>query len=298
MGYTVPALTFRFDADLLAHADEWIGEVDRVFPTAALARERDGRRLLTIGSIGSRLVPWGIALPLDRPLPAVGALIVLQGRELAFPGGGAPPLRLSGAGVDLAVRPGALSHRALRGQLAALPVPTPGEGSLAGGAGGRVPALVAARVAEATVTVTRSLCGPSPDDLRPPVRALLGLGPGSTPTGDDVLIGLLAAAIRFAVPGGLAPAGVDALRRELAQVPADSTTDVAREMIVHSSRGAFPEDLARFVELLGAPGRPPAAIHRAADDLSALGGSSGADMLGGVLALAGSVSAGEEKAER
>ncbi len=284
MGVTAPGLTFRFDAAFGYDGDPWRGEVIRRFSHAALARPEDGDRLLTLGDMASRLVPWGVALPLGERLPREGDQVVLRGRMLRVAGETPSRVRLVGPGVHLIARPAPFSRHALGIHLGAVP------GS--SGESGQVADIVAARVDRASREVVRILLAGSGDDLGEPVRALVGLGSGSTPTGDDVLVGLTAAALRFAGKGGTAPAGVAALRRELDRIPAGSTTEVAREMIVHSSRGAFPEDLVQLVDLLGAPGRPATAVRRAADALARVGGRSGGDMLAGALAVARALLAG------
>jgi hypothetical protein len=286
----VPGLSFRFDATFGYDSGEWTGDVIRAFSSAALAQERGGERLMTLADMASSLVPWGVILPLGFPLPRPGDVVVLTGRRLSLSGAAGSALRLTGPGIELTLQPRELSLPALGAHVEVVPRATP--------AGGQVAELLTARVSKATRDIVAVLCGAGEGDLRAPVRSLVGLGSGSTPTGDDVLVGLTAAAIRFATDGGFAPAGVDALRRELARISAGSTTDVAREMIVHSSRGAFPEDLIHFVELLGAPGRPTSAVGRAARALARVGGRSGTDMLAGTLAAARALLAGGGRARR
>jgi hypothetical protein len=105
-------------------------------------------------------------------------------------------------------------------------------------------------------------------------RSLIGLGPGLTPSGDDALVGIEAAAWALEAPmaGFLAPALSDV---------GDRTTAVAGALLRHASAGEFSE---RLLDLLGALLGPdmagiPAAIERAV----AWGATSGSDCLVGVL---------------
>jgi hypothetical protein len=103
---------------------------------------------------------------------------------------------------------------------------------------------------------------------------LIGLGPGLTPSGDDVLIGIEAALHALAHPsaGFLASAVGDVEAR---------TTEVAATLLRHAAAGEFAEPLHALVAtLLGSDDETiPAAIERAL----AWGATSGADCLVGVL---------------
>lgn len=105
-------------------------------------------------------------------------------------------------------------------------------------------------------------------------RGLIGLGPGLTPSGDDVLVGIEAAlhALDRPTAGFLAGAIHDV---------DDRTTAIAATLLRHAAAGEFAERIhALMAALVGEDaGAVPAAIDRAA----AWGASSGIDCLLGVL---------------
>jgi transposase len=117
-------------------------------------------------------------------------------------------------------------------------------------------------------------------------RALSGLGPGLTPTGDDLLVGISAACHRLVAGGYWSAVRRDALVDALAGMGDTGTTTVAREMVGEAAAGRFPEVLASFVELLGDRDTVADQVQAAAGRLAAIGAHSGADMLAGVMAVA------------
>lgn len=125
-----------------------------------------------------------------------------------------------------------------------------------------------------------------PPDMIALARALSGLGPGLTPTGDDLLVGVAAACHRL-VAGGYWPAPRrDVLAASLTAMGDTGTTTVARDMVGQAAAGSFPEVLTGFVELLGDRDIGADQIQAAIGRLAAIGAHSGADMLAGVVALA------------
>jgi hypothetical protein len=109
---------------------------------------------------------------------------------------------------------------------------------------------------------------------------LVGLGAGSTPAGDDVLVGILAGLTALSA---LSAAGqeLDALRQTLAGVSL-RTHPASAQMLAAAADGSFPEPLVHLVSALCAwePGSHPAA---AATRVLALGASSGHSFLGGLI---------------
>jgi hypothetical protein len=114
---------------------------------------------------------------------------------------------------------------------------------------------------------------------------IAGLGPGSTPTGDDLLTGLLAAASRLEAGGVLDSRRVEALREDVRGLPRGVTTIVAREMLDHAADGWFPEPLARFANAMGNPGGAPEELAALAREIEKVGGTSGADWLAGAAGM-------------
>ena len=119
------------------------------------------------------------------------------------------------------------------------------------------------------------------------VCSLAGLGPGLTPTGDDILIALVATSRRLADGGLLSPASADRLAEAVAAIPDGRTTPLAQRLLSETARGLFPAPLACFVEALGNPGVDGDTLSGLAVRLTAVGAHSGADWLAGTLALAG-----------
>jgi Protein of unknown function (DUF2877) len=110
------------------------------------------------------------------------------------------------------------------------------------------------------------------------VRALLGLGPGLTPLGDDVLCGWLAAAVARRHPA------LDDLRSTvLVDAPARTTT-LSTTLLGCASRG---EGVPELRALLGGLAREnPAGVEQSVDLLLRVGDTSGAGLLlGALLAL-------------
>jgi len=105
-------------------------------------------------------------------------------------------------------------------------------------------------------------------------RTLIGLGPGLTPSGDDVLAGVEAAlrALRHPVAGFLAGALDDI---------GDRTTSVSAALLRHAADGEFAERIATVVAALlsGSERDLPDALDRSV----AWGATSGSDTLFGIL---------------
>ena len=112
------------------------------------------------------------------------------------------------------------------------------------------------------------------------VVGLLGLGPGLTPLGDDVLCGWLAAAVASRHPA------LDDLRGVVALQAPRRTTTLSTTLLACAARGeAVPE----FLGLLtGIASRDVDAVERRVEAVLRIGDSSGAGMLlGALLALGG-----------
>jgi hypothetical protein len=101
------------------------------------------------------------------------------------------------------------------------------------------------------------------------LAALLGLGEGSTPEGDDVLAGLRAAwQLRTHLGDAVPLALLDEL---LDGVTAEQTHPLSLVGLRDARAGLYPEALARVLDAIGGEGELGAAL----DGLAALGGSSG-----------------------
>jgi hypothetical protein len=143
-----------------------------------------------------------------------------------------------------------------------LPLPAPAEDAAHPMAPGRIRAL-APRLATASGTALDETLG-----------ALIGAGPGSTPSGDDVVVGVLA---------GLRASGhspqVDRVAHRT-QALLDRTTSASRMYLRAAAEGRFADRVHQLLEGLASPQAASAAARRAA----AWGATSGLDLLAGILA--------------
>jgi hypothetical protein len=107
------------------------------------------------------------------------------------------------------------------------------------------------------------------------VGALLGRGPGLTPSGDDVLAGFVLGCLAF---GHLIPGVVAAL----AQLAPITTTALSAQLLAHALAGECVPEVADFVAALSGRGE----LRSALEHLLAVGNTSGAALATGVLAAA------------
>ncbi|MBT6277425.1 MAG: DUF2877 domain-containing protein, partial [Chromatiales bacterium] len=165
-----------------------------------------------------------------------------------------------------------------------------------------VAALPLARVR----TLARAVRMGTPAAINNAINALIGCGPGLTPAGDDVLVGLLAG-LYSTLPTGprshdLSSSGAmdtpprsallrtAALRIETVQAAMRAgirrTNIISAACLLHATNGEFSERIATLARHI-ATGAAASATVRATDDALAVGASSGADgVLGLLLGLA------------
>ncbi len=115
--------------------------------------------------------------------------------------------------------------------------------------------------------------------------SLVGLGTGSTPSGDDLLVGILAGLTALSTVTEVANVRLTRLRQSLAGVSLQ-THPASRQMLTAAADGAFPEPLLHFVSALG-NARAAEELESTAVRVLALGASSGRGFLAGVLASLG-----------
>jgi Protein of unknown function (DUF2877) len=126
---------------------------------------------------------------------------------------------------------------------------------------------------EPATRLAKALVGGEP--VTPAVEALVGAGPGLTPSGDDVLCGVLL---------GLRLAGLPTLRRSLWTEVAPrlgSTTSLSAALLTEAAAGYAVPPVGRFVDVLVARDRD--GVRAAAAQVRAIGHTSGADLLGGLV---------------
>lgn len=114
-------------------------------------------------------------------------------------------------------------------------------------------------------------------------RGLAGLGPGLTPSGDDVLGGF--AAIMTLLSTQLS---ADSISRKhiastIAEVAKPLTTKLSAVLLQYASRGEISEPFGKLLLSLNLPAEEFESVHKAADRVLAFGASSGGDTLLGML---------------
>jgi len=122
-------------------------------------------------------------------------------------------------------------------------------------------------------------------------RALVGLGPGLTPSGDDALVGWLCAVHALMRGGGFPPDAV----RLLAATIRDSllrTGDISRHYLRHAAKGRVGPHLSALLSAVQSGNAAATAV--AVDEALALGATSGAD---GVLGLLTGLASGHPEPE-
>jgi hypothetical protein len=142
---------------------------------------------------------------------------------------------------------------------------------------GRVADPLDAHGREAVADLMDALMHGTPPE--PAVARLLGRGPGLTPLGDDVLAAAMVCLHSLGSPaGGALAAAVNA-------AAPDATTAVSAALLRHAARGECIPQLAELLDALAAGVADPATgpLPRAAGGLLAVGHSSGAGLLHGVL---------------
>jgi hypothetical protein len=118
-------------------------------------------------------------------------------------------------------------------------------------------------------------------------RGLLGRGAGLTPSGDDLLAGLIAGVVLLAeaVHGPAGRAIADVARRvgsQLASLAPDATTAISAALLQHAAHGEVAEPAAALLRALAGHG----AVDDAVAAVVAVGSSSGRDLAVGTLAAA------------
>jgi hypothetical protein len=260
-------------AQLAARAGE-TGRVHSVFSRAANIAWPDGR-LLTLHGPGSLLSPFAAAVDDVSRLRALqpGAPV-----SCAPPRLHTPMLALSWAAarvVDCTPPPAPVAAPARLARW------------LEAGRPPHAPSLDSPRGTTACRALADGIGRADAARLVEGARALLGLGEGLTPAGDDCLVGALAVLhhARAVWPGeisGLGPA--------IAQAARERTTTIGGEFVRYALEGSFSEPV---LAVLRARSRDQ--LARAAAGLLALGATSGADTIHGMrlasVALAGAPSA-------
>ena len=264
-----------------------VGSVVSVHGSAINVRQ--GPRILTIALDVVGGLPNGLNVPsvvhLDRTDVRSGMAVLTDGSSLSIPAaslaiglstatGWTPTM--AALSQPSAGERSALAARAL--ELGAANAPLIGLGpllvALAGGFSRPATRLVETTVAALADLIEALQAGQAGRAVER-AALLVGLGPGATPSGDDLLVGVAAGLLATAHP----LAGPFAAR--LAASAAGRTTALAETYLWHAARGEFAERVQRTAAavLSGDVIETGAAIN----DCMAWGASSGADLLVGML---------------
>jgi len=249
-----------------------------------------GAELVTLLGCELGAAPHGITLdarcaPLDAWLRA-GERALLEQAVLWLPDAGVAvdlsgALRWRGSAAPVAPDNAAVSAR-LRALHAILVRCAPQHGIAAAllrraAAPGALERALAARLGVLLPALARASARRDADALAAAAACLVGLGPGLTPSGDDFLVGWLAALWSRATAEGNC---AFLLRLGAILAPAFRRTHaISRQMLADASQGCFAQHLAGVTAALA--GR--AQIGPACEQALAHGHSSGADALCGVL---------------
>jgi hypothetical protein len=256
------------------------------FAAEALIGERRG----VVGSVHARAVnlllddgPLVALLPAESPLHPWAVAVLLPVRDLARITEGAlvrvshgvveaGPARIELAGLEVV-------DLRLRRRLRALPAAARALSRRAGApppAGPFEPALAAALERFQSSGEIRGLA------------ALVGLGEGLTPSGDDVLVGMLAGLDAALEVSGDAAALRQGLCAELER-GTSRTTRLAAQMLDAAAAGFYAEPVLGLLQNLALPKPAAKTLDQAVADLLAVGHRSGADTLRGIGAALGRV---------
>jgi hypothetical protein len=249
-----------------------------------------GERLLTLQGEGMLQAPLGLALATDVAALgthlAVGALVVQ-----AIPTARISPAALQLRCIDALVwdghvpaqpglTPSVLAGRA-HGLAAWLCLHTPTHGlaplllALEHGPMGLSATSATAYTALAPLCAARQAF--TVPTLLTLVQALVGLGEGLTPSGDDFLVGLLAV---LHMTGFLSCSAGSSVHEQFCQCVRLGTSQLSGEFLRCAFTGHFAEPLVMLVRALGAPDTDTWPAHAAA--LATVGHSSGVDAMVGI----------------
>lgn len=118
-------------------------------------------------------------------------------------------------------------------------------------------------------------------DVESPLRSLIGLGSGLTPSGDDLLVGFLAGLWCSVQQSPERTKFIDALAQKISPL-SPRTNDISRTYLFHAARGQVSSRLAHLAESVCAAA-PPERLLPAFESAVRTGHSSGMDTASGFL---------------
>jgi len=114
------------------------------------------------------------------------------------------------------------------------------------------------------------------------VDKLIGLGPGLTPSGDDLLTGVMGSGVFYSLAFPAISREVECLNSEIAARAFKRTTVFGQMMLSDASRGEVVQSLGGLLQTLLC-GKEAGSLFRKARRVMAIGESSGKDILAGVI---------------
>lgn len=153
-----------------------------------------------------------------------------------------------------------------------------------GNHGGDLNALMTSRLQEGLALLRLAMRPRAEQALCKAALNLMGLGPGLTPAGDDMLVGALAALTLAAPANPAATSLLESLRGCVSTQATERTSSVAAVFMIHACAGLFAENVLNVLLALQEP-RSGSDLHDAAQQLLAFGATSGADTLRGIMCV-------------
>ena len=218
-----------------------------------------------------------LSVPASSTSPATTPVYAHGSRKLVLPG----------RPVDRAP----LAHH-----LAVLPLPARTLALVTGNAPGELPAdaaLVRWVAARLRALSSRLVAGETSGAvLRHEAGGLIALGPDPAPAGEEMLVGLAAAARRLAAWRLLPGPAVAAFQASLVGLAGVDVPRSAAKALDDAVQGGYPAPIATLVEVLGDAEAEDGALKEAARRLTAGGTRPGADALAGIVAIVRDVALG------
>jgi hypothetical protein len=126
----------------------------------------------------------------------------------------------------------------------------------------------------------KSAMGDRYSRVRDSAKNLVGLGPGLTPSADDVLAGFMLALMLVGVSLGVEPSRLNAVNQAVASTIGNVTTLLSREYLYHAASGEGNEQVLNLIESIFAS--DSIRVMKATRKLLVVGETSGTDTLLGV----------------
>ena len=274
------------------------GSVHSVFPRAANLLL--GGRLLTLHARETPCAPNGLVLALranQKPLAGLqpGMVCLVERGIIAIPmanlrldlqqsqpwhprpqlaPGACPPKRLQ---QHLALLETYLSAHASPDGLAGLAYVHPETSTEKAGAG----SMLLRAAWSATQQLLDGIAQQRMSLARQGMSTLIGLGPGLTPSGDDVLTGLIAATLVLGEPVGQPVTFYQRVSAEALAIAYSRTNKLSITWIEYAGRGEVAEHLGRLFETLIQS--DTSHVEQAAQEVLNSGATSGGDILAGII---------------